>query len=102
MFREAGHARGGDNDGLTRYTHRHAERPARVQQSDPASRRRNVADDHGDPGPAGLQGGQAYQRRPKRHNAGARPLARWQRNGWKRWWWKSRRWEWRSWGLPQG
>ena len=44
----AGHA-SGENNGFTRRTQRHAERPARPEQSRRANQRRNVADDHGDP-----------------------------------------------------
>src|SRR6266513_614231 len=52
----------GENNGFTRRTQRHAEWPARPEQSRRANGRRDVADDHGDPGPARLQGGQTFRR----------------------------------------
>src|SRR6476646_4085716 len=55
----------GDDDGLTRRTQRHAARPARAQHSKRTTRqRRHVANDHGDPWTARLQGIQAPYRKP--------------------------------------
>src|ERR1700686_2676494 len=56
----------GENDGFTRCTQRDAARPARPEQSERAIWRRNVADDHGNPRAARLQGGQTFRRQPAR------------------------------------
>ena len=53
-------------------------RAARAPRAHRSDRRRDVADDHGDPGAAGLEGGQAFRRRPawRGADAGAAETAR--------------------------
>src|ERR1700694_3803238 len=76
----------GDGNGFTRRTQRHAERPARSQHPKRAIRRRHVADDHGDPRSARLEGDETFQRQSARCNAGSLALAghRQCRNAWRR------------------
>jgi uncharacterized protein YidB (DUF937 family) len=65
MFARGGwHSAGGDN-GFTRRTERHAKWPARPQHAErPRQQQRNVADDHGDPCIARLQGGETANAGP--------------------------------------
>ena len=71
--------------------------PRGPSHSERAIRRRDVADDHGDPGAACLQGRQAHRRRLAGPTSGTDAGAGGTRRTWPAVWW--RRWSWRP---PQG
>jgi uncharacterized protein YidB (DUF937 family) len=65
-FSARGRYAGGD-DGFTRRTQRHAEWPARPQHAERRIRQgRHVTNDHGHPGTAGLESGQAFHQSARR------------------------------------
>src|SRR5271168_3135250 len=86
----------GAENGFTRRTQRHAERPAWPEHTKRAIRRRHVAYDHGNPWAFGLEGRQASywrpaERRPARRHPPTGALASRRRHWWRRDRWRARR-----------
>src|SRR5579864_710656 len=97
---QSGAAAPGANNGFTRRSQRHAARSARPLHTEPAELRRHVANDHGDPRAARLEGVQAFHgqfagsqpdlRSAIRSGALADAAVGAERR--QHWWWIRRRW----------